>query len=169
MVIWYLLCSLILHWWNSSAEDEWRELHFLNSLLITYHFPCEPSCQENMHFLFTRCKKRERWDAPFEPPSHFPAWSWPMSALLHPWHQRDCLRLQVQITHQRLHAEHPSFPRTGSARDNVGRKMSEVSDQLRINQCRIPRRSFLHNRSALEEQVEEQESSSWNWSHPITY
>lgn len=38
--------------------------------------------------------------------------------------------------------------------------MAEVSDQVRINQCRIPRRSFSHKHSALEEEVEEQESSS---------
>lgn len=44
--------SLILHWWNSSTEDEWKELRFPNSLFISYHFPCETSYQENIWFLF---------------------------------------------------------------------------------------------------------------------
>lgn len=97
---------------------------------------------------------------PFNSPSLFPVWSQARSAQLHgPTEAISGFRLKCT-------AAEPILP--GCTRNNARRKMAEVSDQLRRNQCRSPRRSFLQNRSLREWEAEEQENSSWHWSYLIT-
>lgn len=149
-------CALIFHWWSSCAYWGRVKRALPSQLLVLYHFPYKVWSQEKwclfIHVLQIGAKK-EHLSPPLCPLPELA----PMS------------QLQIQTPQQQLPSQHSSLSRIGSTSDNARRKTAEVSDQLRINQCRIPVRLFLQNRSALEQQAEEQESSSWHWSHLITY